>query len=183
MTMDKTPQLDPKAPLVADTRTLPRSPGSSKDLSIDTSFPEPLGLELIAVPAGETIRLRITLTSVSEGVLVSGTVTAPIGGECARCLTEIQDTLEASVSELYAFEGSTTAETTDEDEIMRLQGELLDLEPLVRDALVFAMPSSPLCRPDCPGLCPECGQPRDTLPDDHSHEVVDPRWADLKKLL
>ncbi|MGH8793816.1 MAG: YceD family protein [Stackebrandtia sp.] len=178
-----TPPLDPKAPLVANTRTLPRSPGSAKEWSAEAAFAERLGPDLIAVPAGTPVSVRVTLTSVSEGILASGTASAETHGECARCLTEIDDTLRVEVSELYAFEDSTTAETTDEDEVMRLQGDLLDLEPAVRDALVFGMPNSPLCRPDCPGLCSGCGEPWDQLPEGHGHEAVDPRWAELKKLL
>lgn len=147
-------------------------------------FTERLGLDLIAVPAGTPVSVSATLTSVSEGILVTGTVSAPVHGECARCLAAIDETLEVSLSELYAYEDSTTAETTDEEEVMRLQGDLLDLQPLVRDALVFAMPSTPLCRPDCPGLCAVCGEAWEALPADHGHEdPVDPRWAELKKLL
>lgn len=184
MTMpSSTPHLDPKAPLVANTAKLSRSPGSTQAWSADTSFAKSLGLDLIAVPAGTPVAVRLTLTSVSEGVLASGSASAQTHGECARCLAQISDELQVSVSELYAFEDSTTAETTDEDEVMRLQGELLDLEPTVRDALVFGMPNPPLCRPDCPGLCVGCGEPWDDLPADHSHEDLDPRWAALKKLL
>jgi uncharacterized protein len=181
--MHKTPPLDPKAPLVADTRTLSRSPGSQKEWSNTTSFAERLGRDMIAIPSGASVEVRVTLTAVSEGILVTGTVTAPVHGECVRCLKAIEDTLSVEVSELFAFEDSTTAETTDADEVMRLQGDLLDLEPVVRDALVFGMPGAPVCRADCPGLCAECGEPWDTLPSDHDHEIVDPRWSALKKLL
>ena len=87
-----------------------------------------------------------------------------------------------SLQELYAYEDSTTEETTEEDEVGRLQGDLLDLEPALRDAVVLALPNHPRCREDCPGLCPECGVPRDELPADHSHERLDPRWAALAKL-
>jgi DUF177 domain-containing protein len=144
--------------------------------------PESLGLELIEVPAGCDLRLDLRLESVSEGVLVSGTVTAPVQGECGRCLRPISDTLSASIQELYAFEHSATDETTDEDEVGRLHGDLIDLEPALRDAVVLALPNHPLCREDCPGLCPDCGVPRDELPSDHDHRQVDPRWAGLSKL-
>lgn len=183
MMMTKTPPLDPKAPMVADVRTMSRAPGTVKEWSKDLAIEDRLGLDMIAIPAGATVAARLNLTAVSEGILVSGTLTAPVTGECARCLKKIEDSLDVDVDELYAFEDSTTAETTDEDEVMRLQGDLLDLEPTVRDALVFAMSPTPLCRPDCPGLCPDCGVSWDELPDDHGHEVMDPRWAKLKKLL
>jgi uncharacterized protein len=115
-------------------------------------------------------------------VLVSGTVTAQVRGECGRCLRPIGETLDVSIQELYAYEHSATDETTDEDEVGRLQGDLIDLEPVLRTAVVLALPNHPLCRDDCPGLCPTCGVPLDELPGDHSHEQLDQRWAALSKL-
>lgn len=183
MMMQKTPPLNPNAPMVADVRTMSRAPGTVKEWSADIEFADGLGLDMIAIPAGATVTARLTLTAVSEGILVTGTVSAPVVGECGRCLKAIEEPLDVEVNELYAFEGSATAETTDEDEIMRLQGDLLDLEPVIRDALVFAMPGTPLCRPECPGLCQDCGTSWDDLPADHGHEIMDPRWAQLKKLM
>jgi uncharacterized protein len=144
--------------------------------------PADLGLELIGVPEGADLTLDLRLESVSEGVLVSGTVSGPVEGECGRCLRPITDSVTVSVQELYAYEHSATEETTEEDEVGRLQGDLLDLEPAVRDAVVLALPNHPLCRADCPGLCPECGVPWDELPADHGHTQLDPRWAALAKL-
>ncbi len=110
------------------------------------------------------------------------TATAPVEGECGRCLRPISDTLDVTFQELYAYADSTTDETAEEDEVGRLQGDLIDLEPELRDAVVLALPTNPLCRADCPGLCPECGVPWDDLPADHSHQQVDPRWAALREL-
>ena len=152
--------------------------------AVTRSVPAPadLGLALIGVPAGATLALDLRMESVSEGVLVSGTVTAPVEGECGRCLGPIGDTVEVPIQELYAYENSTTDETTDEDEVGRLQGDLIDLEPTLRDAVVLAMPSNPLCREDCPGLCAECGVPLAELPAGHTHEQIDARWAALGQL-
>jgi uncharacterized protein len=144
--------------------------------------PDDLGLELIGVPAGAELDLRLRLESVSEGVLVSGTVSAPVAGECGRCLRPIGDSIDVEIQELYAYEHSTTDETADEDEVGRLQGDLIDLEPALRDAVVLMLPNNPLCREDCPGLCPECGVHFDELPADHSHQQVDPRWVALSQI-
>jgi uncharacterized protein len=144
--------------------------------------PDSLGLELIGVPRGAPLELDLRLESVSEGVLVSGTVTAPVEGECGRCLRPVSETVVVPIQELYAYAHSTTDETADEDEVGRLQGDLIDLEPALRDAVVLALPTNPLCRDDCPGLCPECGVPRDELPVDHHHPVRDARWAALSQL-
>lgn len=145
--------------------------------------PKDLGLELIGVPQGAPVQLDLRLESVSEGVLVSGSVTAPVEGECGRCLRPIGETLAVRLQELYAYERSTTEETTDEDEVGRMQGDLIDLEPVVRDAVVLALPNHPLCREDCPGLCPVCGVHWDDLPEGHTHEQADPRWSALSKLI
>ncbi|GAA0366439.1 YceD family protein [Micromonospora gifhornensis] len=144
--------------------------------------PSDLGVELIGVPEGADLELDLRMESVSEGVLVSGTVSGPVRGECGRCLRGIDDSVTVTIQELYAYENSTTDATTEEDEVGRLQGDLIDLEPALRDAVVLALPTNPLCRQDCPGLCSECGVHWDDLPADHSHQQVDPRWAGLSQL-
>ncbi|BBH64399.1 metal-binding protein [Actinoplanes sp. OR16] len=182
--MPKSPQshLDPRQPLVVDTTKLPRQPGATRALNRVVPAPADLGLELITVQEGSDLTLDMSMTSVSEGVYISGTVRGSLSGECGRCLNEIGTPFEVSLAELFAYAESTTEETTDDDEVGRMQGDLLDLEPAVRDAIVLMLPTNPLCRPDCPGLCPECGVHFDELPADHSHEDVDPRWAALRNM-
>jgi uncharacterized protein len=141
--------------------------------------PEAWKVELIGVPAGADVQLRLRLESVMEGVLVSGEIEAPLVGSCARCLEPIEDTLALDVQELYAYEGSTTEATSEEDEVRLVEGDFLDLEPMVRDTVVLSLPLSPVCDEDCAGLCVDCGQRLDDLPADHAHEITDPRWAGL----
>ena len=141
--------------------------------------PEDWRVELIGVPAGTEVHLRLRLESVMEGVLVTGEIDAPVTGSCARCLEPIEDTLSLDVQELYAYEGSTTEATSEEDEVRRIEGDYLDLEPLARDTVVLALPLAPVCTEDCAGLCAGCGQRLDDLPADHAHEIVDARWAGL----
>ena len=174
-----TPRLDPRQPLVLDVRELGRRPGSMRSVRRTVPAPADLGVELARVPAGATVELDLRLESVVEGVLVSGTVTAPVAGECARCLGPVADAVTVAVQELFAYAESATEETTEADEVSHLVGDLLDLEPVVRDAVVLALPLSPRCRPDCRGLCPGCGVALDELPDEHSHATADPRWAAL----
>lgn len=182
MPAHSTKHLNPRAPLVLDTRDLPRGPGAMRTLQRVVPAPAELGLALIGVPEGADLTLDLRLESVSEGVLVSGTVSGKVAGECARCLTDIDESLTVNVQELFAYADSATTETTDEDEIPRLQDDMIDLEPTLRDAVVLALPVNPLCREDCPGLCPDCGVRWDDLPEDHHHEQLDPRWAKLGKL-
>lgn len=162
-----------------DLRELGRRAGALQELERTVPAPEGWKVELIGVPAGADVALRLRLESVMEGVLVSGEIEAPLVGSCARCLEPVEDTLVLDVQELYAYEGSTTEATSEEDEVRLVEGDHLDLEPLARDAVVLSLPLSPVCRADCAGLCVDCGQRLDDLPADHAHEVTDPRWAGL----
>jgi uncharacterized protein len=128
---------------------------------------------------GSLLTLNLQLQSVTEGVLVTGTVEADLHGECGRCLDAIDAELAGDICELFAYAASTTDETSDEDEVHRIVDDLIDIEPVVRDVVVLALPLTPLCRQDCPGLCQICGVHWDDLPADHSHETVDPRWSAL----
>lgn len=176
------PRVDPRSPLVFDVREVGRRAGSMRPYR--RSVPAPAGLgsaarDVIAVPEGAPLALDVRLEAVTEGVLVTGTVTAPVRGECGRCLDEIRDELVVDICELFAYPGSTTDETTAQDEVSRIVGDYLDVEPVVRDSVVLALPFQPLCRPDCGGLCATCGQRLDELPAGHTHELLDPRWEAL----
>ncbi len=166
-------------PWALELRELGRRPGSMQELDRTLAAPAGWRLELVGVPEGAPVHLRLRLEAVMEGVLVSGDIEVPVEGQCARCLDPFEDTLELDVQELYAYPGSTTEATSEEDEVRLVEGERIDLEPMVRDTVVLALPLSPVCTEDCAGLCAGCGQRLDDLPDDHSHELVDPRWAGL----
>ncbi|WP_029135387.1 YceD family protein [Nakamurella lactea] len=170
---------DHNSPWVLDIRPLGRRPGSLKAMTIDLPVDDPIGNEVLAVPAGHEVELDIRLESVTEGVLVSGTAYAEATGECARCLTPVSEPVESNLRELFAYPGSATDETTETDELPRVVDDLIDLLPLVRDELTLALPLVPLCSPDCAGLCPECGERFAELEPGHSHEILDPRWAAL----
>jgi uncharacterized metal-binding protein YceD (DUF177 family) len=166
-------------PWKVDLRELGRRPGSLHELERTAPAPADWRVELIGVPEGAEIELALRLESVMEGVLVTGELAVPVVGSCARCLEPIEDTLHLDVQELYAYPGSTTEATSEEDEVRRLEGDFLDLEPLVRDTVVLSLPLAPVCTEDCAGLCVDCGLRLDDLPADHTHEVVDARWAAL----
>ena len=168
------------SPWVIDTRALGRRPGTLRVFRLAAPVDEPMGLDVVAVPPGADVDLDLRLEAVAEGVLVSGTSATTAVGQCSRCLIDLTEPVIARIQELYAYPDSTTAATTGDDEIARLVGDLVDLEPLVRDEVVLALPMAPLCRPDCPGLCPDCGERFDDLEPSHSHETLDPRWAALR---
>lgn len=182
-------RLDPRAPLVIDTRELGRRPGSMRPLSRSVPAPAHLGVDVLGVPEGSALELDLRLESVVEGVLVSGTVDATVTGECVRCLDPVSQALVVDVQELYARTGRERDGRHERDadqggeahDLPRLEGDLLDLEPVLRDAVVLALPLRPLCRDDCPGLCPQCGARLENDPE-HGHDEVDPRWAALRQL-
>jgi uncharacterized protein len=173
------PHLDPRNPFVLPIRELGRQAGSTATDRRVVPAPAGLALDLIGVPEGAPLTLDVRLESVTEGVLVTGTVTAPREGECGRCLDPVHDEFVAQLCELFAYPDSATDETTEPDEVHRIVDELIDVEPVVRDLVVLGLPMTPLCRPDCRGLCPTCGQRLDDLPEGHAHDTIDPRWAAL----
>ena len=173
--------LDPRAPLVLDTRELGRRPGSMHGVSRTVPAPADLGIEVLRVPEGSQVDLDLRLEAVMEGVLVTGTALAGLEGECVRCLGPITDELEVDLQELYVYD-DRDHDPDEDDEVSMLQDDLLDLEPLLRDAVVLALPFQPLCQPDCPGMCVECGARLADDPDHGHEEPVDPRWAALTGL-
>jgi len=164
-------------------------PGQRKELR--TSVPpevfgeEPWGPAVDAFE-GE-IELDLILESVSGGVLVRGPLRATARGTCARCLTATTDEWEVEVTELHR---SAAAAAEEEDgEVQDLDYLLVDgdtqleLDQMVRDALVVGQPVRVLCRDDCAGLCPNCGADRNTEPCEHgSDRLADPRWEALRSL-
>jgi uncharacterized protein len=168
---------------VLDTRELGRRPGSQREVSESVPAPADLGIEVLAVPEGSPVELDLRLEAVMEGVLVTGTAHATLVGECVRCLDPIEDDVHARFQELYVYDDADHDEDADEEsDVSRLEGDLLDLEPALRDAVVLALPFQPLCEEDCPGLCTECGARLADDPD-HTHEApIDPRWAGLAAL-
>ncbi|MGH3772417.1 MAG: YceD family protein [Pseudonocardiaceae bacterium] len=162
-----------------DTRDLGRRPGAMRRYHRDVRLSAALGVDVIEIAAGDRVTLDVRLESVMEGVLASGTASAPVTGQCARCLDPLVDSLEVELTELFAYPDSATDASTDPDEVSRVIDGLVDLEPVVRDALLLALPRAPLCDENCPGLCPDCGGKWAELGTDHRHETMDPRWAAL----
>lgn len=173
----RTQRLDPHAPLVLDVHRLARRPGSMLKVVRTVPAPADLGLEVIGVPEGADLELNVRLEAVVDGVLVSGTARAPLAGECVRCLDPLTDEVEVDFAELFVTPGNEG-----DDETLWLQGDLIDLEPVVRDAVVLVLPLQPLCEEDCLGLCAQCGARLAEDPE-HAHTDVDPRWAALEALV
>ena len=167
---------------VFDLRSLGRQPGSFRAEKRTSRAPDDLGSGLVLVPAGADVVLDLRFEAVSEGVLVTGSAVAPLTGECARCLDPVTSSTEVSFQELYRYLPDPGEDEADDEERF-LDGDRLDLEPAFRDAVVLALPLSPLCREDCPGLCAECGARLADAGPLHGHgEDLDPRWGPLRQL-
>jgi uncharacterized protein len=177
-----TAQHHPASPMTVDVTRLGRRPGSMVTLRHTVPSPLRIGLDMIAIPQGAPVDMDLRVESVSEGVLVTGTVSGPTVGECSRCLTEVHGHVQVGLTELFAYPDSTTEATTEDDEVGHVVDDRIDLEQAIIDAVGLELPFVPVCRPDCPGLCPECGVPMANDPS-HQHESIDPRWAKLVDML
>ena len=181
-----------------NTHELPRRAGEMKEYQLDLEILEPVGVPLVAVPAGDVIEVDMRLESVAEGILLSADVYAIAKGECIRCLDPVEVTVERKIQELYRYEPSndkggkrkkhsSRTDTSDEIDLdavdeLWLDGNEMNLEIPIRDAIVLDLPVNPLCSEACLGLCPDCGEKWEKLPEDHAHEVIDARWAGLAGL-
>jgi uncharacterized protein len=175
--------LDARLPLVFDVSELGRRPGLMLKESRAAPAPADLGTEVVAVIPGSPLQLTLRFEAVLEGVLATGVATGVADGECVRCLDPVSYPVKVTWQELYAYPDTRHAHGAEEDdEQLTLDGDLLDLEPVLRDAVVPSLPFKPVCREDCPGLCAQCGA---RLAEDpgHRHDNLDPRWSALHDLL
>lgn len=167
--------IDPRSGLVFDIREFGHRAGGGKEIVDDVPTPEGIGNDVIGVPTESPIHLDLRLEGVGDGVLATGVAEVQLRGECARCLTEIEADAEIDLQELFLFPGVDP----DDEEASRVEAEMIDLEPVLRDAAMLDLPFIPLCREDCAGLCPTCGENLNDDPDHEHGEAIDPRWASL----
>ncbi|WP_078490656.1 YceD family protein [Streptomyces scopuliridis] len=186
-------RLDHRNPLVFDTHELGRRPGALQKLTRSVPAPKDLGIAgVIGTPEGVPVELALRLESVMEGVLITGTARAAAEGECVRCLEPLSQEVAADFQEMFSYhdaddrgrtraEPAADAEYSEDDDRLFIEDGLFDLEPVLRDAVVLALPMQPVCRETCAGLCSTCGIRLDENPD-HHHDAVDIRWAALQGL-
>jgi uncharacterized protein len=160
-------------PFVIRVKDIIRSPGEMREHAFEVSAPEKWGEGLVSVDTGVPVDLDVRLESVHEGILVSGTAATVYSGVCGRCLTDIAEGVEVEFQELFAYPGE---EATD----FEVQDDHVDLETLVRDAIVLSLPFQPVCQPDCPGLDPATGERMTENTGSEQREPLDPRWAALQ---
>jgi uncharacterized protein len=147
-------------------------PGEMRERSLDIPAPERFGNPVIGVDAGEPVHLEVRLESLHDGILVSAEADATATGECVRCLIDIERPVEVDIQELFAY-------SRDEAFEYQVQDDHVDLEPVIRDAVVLSLPFQPVCQEECLGLCPQCGVRLLDNPGHQHEEPIDPRWAAL----
>ena len=162
---------------------LGEAPGSHRDVAVDVAQLE-LGDDL-AQAAPVVVRVRVARTN--RGVIVAGRVRTDLADTCGRCLAPLRISIDAPIEEevlpLLDLQSGLRLDTAAEPEVFRLTDHHeLDLEPLAREAIQLAAPIAPVCRPDCRGLCPECGGDLNVGPHDHGDVADDPRLAILREL-
>jgi uncharacterized protein len=118
-----------------------------------------------------------TATRISEGVYMSGTLRSAIRVECVRCLEEAIVPLAIKLDDLFYH----PPHTAPPGESVVGENGFVDLAPLVRELALLDMPSHPLCKPDCQGLCMECGHNLNEGDCGCQEETIDPRFEILKK--
>jgi uncharacterized protein len=161
------------SPYVIDVRDLVHRPGELRERTLEFDAPEQLGAGAAVVPAGSPLGIDLRLEGLHEGVLVTGEADATASGECVRCLDPVSIPVQVDFQELFAY-------SPDEAFDFQVRNDHVDLEPVVRDAVVLALPFQPVCRPDCPGLDPATGEKLIGAPERPAREATDPRWAALE---
>jgi len=185
-----------------NTHDLPHRAGEMREYQLSLPLTEAIGVDLLSIKPAQIISVELRITSVDEGVLATGEITALATGECGRCLDSINWPIDEAFTELFYYEtaasraaekgkksGKNSAKKEEKkdidleaDELTFMIGDEIDLELPIRDAVILNLPVNPLCSDECPGLCQGCGEKWINLPDDHAHNPEDPRWAALKGL-
>ena len=189
-----------ESPWAFDVSPLLAAPGER--LHIDGAFPAPSGIgdEVIGVREGDPVRLVGDFDAIVDGLVLTANISAPIHACCVRCLKPIEKTWDTNVTAFFPYEANIPDDALThnkqpfvEVEVLAGQDEAEDIYPLsedgsyaalenlLRDTLVELLPVKPLCRPDCKGLCPQCGVNLNEHPE-HHHDITDNRFARLAQL-
>ncbi|MGA0879271.1 MAG: YceD family protein [Ilumatobacteraceae bacterium] len=163
-----------KNPLLVNALELLRRPGSVKRITIEVD-PLDIGLESRVLASGSPLEVDVSVESLSDGLVVTGSLRARFAAECRRCLCPIEGIVEADVRELYQV-------TVTDPDAFPIVGDQVDLVPMVRESVLLELPDAPVCRPDCAGLCPICGIDRNVASCTCVVDTPDPRWAALEGL-
>lgn len=163
-------------PFVVSVRDLIAKPGEMREKHLEIDTPSRYGEAVAVVPEGRGIELDLRLESVHEGIFVTGEIHTTADADCVRCLEPVSVPIDAEFQELFAFSAGDGYD-------YQVVDETIDLDDVVRDQVVLQLPFQPVCSDDCSGLDPETGQKRPAGWEPPETEDIDPRWAELQKLV
>ena len=162
------------SPLLVNVAELLRRAGSIREIDRQIDVAE-FVFDDARIVEGSKVDVELTLEALTDGIVVHGKLQADWKFECRRCLCPLTGHTEVEVQELYQ------AVISDPD-AYPITGEQLDLLEMARENVLLAVPLAPLCRADCPGLCPQCGADLQSASCSCSRQVRDERWAALDAL-
>ena len=165
-----------KNPLVVGVKDLVHQAGEMRELTLELVAPEKYGEAMATVPQGTPMTLELRLEGLHEGILATADVAVEASAECVRCLDPFSFELRVDFQELFAYSSSDSDSYTVVD-------DSLNLEDIIRDAVVLELPFQPVCKEDCYGLDPATGEKRTEPPGENVADEIDPRWQELSKLL
>ena len=165
-----------KNPLVVGVKDLVHQAGEMRELTLELVAPEKYGEAMATVPQGTPMTLELRLEGLHEGILATADLAVDASAECVRCLDPFSFELRVDFQELFAYSSSDSDSYTVVD-------DSLNLEDIIRDAVVLELPFQPVCKEDCYGLDPATGEKRTEPPGENVADEIDPRWQELSKLL
>jgi uncharacterized protein len=165
-----------KNPLVVGVKDLVHQAGEMRELTLELVAPEKYGEAMATVPQGTPMTLELRLEGLHEGILATADVVVDASADCVRCLDPFSFELRVDFQELFAYSSSDSDSYTVVD-------DSLNLEDIIRDAVVLELPFQPVCKEDCYGLDPATGEKRTEPPGENVADEIDPRWQELSKLL
>ncbi len=161
-----------RTPYTIDVYDLMHRPGELRERELDITVGDEMANAVIGVRTGSELHADVRLESLHDGILVTADIDGTASGECVRCLIDVTEPVRVEIQELFAYSHDKAFE-------YEVNDDLVDLEPVIRDAVVLSLPFQPVCQDDCLGLCPQCGVRLLDHPG-HQHEApIDPRWAAL----
>ena len=161
---------------------------------VDESVDDLAVVSVLDTPRGQANKAAASLSMYAQGgqgenVFARGKVSGQFGVACSRCVEEVTISFDDDVSVSFLPKANIPVEDdsdldleslADDEDVFGYEGDQIDLEPLIRERIVLAVPFAPLCKEDCKGLCQKCGTNQNSGSCGCETQVIDPRLAALK---
>ncbi len=162
-------------PMRVNAAELLRRPGNQKSVEVFAALVDLQVVDPARFADDAQVAVRLHLEALSDGIVIDGELSVPWHGMCRRCLQETGGTQVSEVHELYQ-------RVVTDPEAFEIVGDQIDLSDVVREVMLLDVPSTPLCRPDCAGLCLACGANLNDGPCGCAPVPTDQRWSALDEL-